>query len=808
MLDRLKEKEILSDIKLGRSEAWVALFDSYSLKLWQRIRVFFENDQYANEITREVFLRAAIQTKRLSGKKRLWPWLWNIASECIKREYDRKFRQDRLSVALESLRLGDLFSRSHLLEKITKDSDVNNLVILFRTVIAKLEPMHQSVLIAKYVNRQTSRQISKEVMLSGEKFRAKIEKAVLDIQTRLQEIISSAAEWKVECEISGEFCEDLFSLLTKVEQPSDDLFFDLVRNESLKAFVSGESGIEVFETEKMNMLKPALLAVLIIVFVSTIFYMIKQTEQRRLIINEKLVTNHAEEIQNDSSVLPPEIEEKLDIEKQTDDLNQDKDQQIKTGVDKTYEQAKALAEAGDVNGLIEMLDSAGTVEKMLAARFLADFGNEDAIEPLEREAKQWIGDAESNIFAAAAQMIRKRLKAEGGKPGEVVDDKSASKEIFEVAGVILDANMQPLQNVIISSMIIKSDDYKELLDMADQGYPVRADLLINEKKKKVSDVEGKFVLEDLSDFKEKDYLRFIVFEHPDHAISWYRLEDVEDGELMVQLPDRSIISGVVRDGRGEAIKDAEITLLIGFEDEDDYFVFNKQNKLSVKTDTEGFFEFNNIPVESYVIVYVEHPDYISKALGNPRGGFRFPAGTSDIPVILEAGLEFQFQLSDIGGQPVKGRILLSTLNEIETDDEGRAEFVLDRTAAYICCAEAANGRSALSFVFEPEGYREGEIVEIELIETLSINAEVVDRERIPVDDFKVRLIFKFEDKIFPAKWGSWVSDISQDGTLEMRAVPAGLDFEVYIEGPETSQSVLVENALAGERIDLGTVILP
>ncbi|MBE0536343.1 MAG: hypothetical protein IH624_11795 [Phycisphaerae bacterium] len=69
----------------------------------------------------------------------------------------------------------------------------------------------------------------------------------------------------------------------------------------------------------------------------------------------------------------------------------------------------ALAEAGDLGGLLKTLEQGSFAGKLVAASYLADLGDERAIRPLEQLSAEWYGDTDANPFAAAVAQIKRRL---------------------------------------------------------------------------------------------------------------------------------------------------------------------------------------------------------------------------------------------------------------------------------------------------------------------------------------------------------------------------------------------------------------
>ena len=81
------------------------------------------------------------------------------------------------------------------------------------------------------------------------------------------------------------------------------------------------------------------------------------------------------------------------------------------GSAKELKQAFEMGEAGDVKGLINMLRTGSLAGQLVAARYLAEYGDRSAIDALEQAAAQWRGEhAGENPFNKAIEAIENRLE--------------------------------------------------------------------------------------------------------------------------------------------------------------------------------------------------------------------------------------------------------------------------------------------------------------------------------------------------------------------------------------------------------------
>ncbi len=111
--------------------------------------------------------------------------------------------------------------------------------------------------------------------------------------------------------------------------------------------------------------------------------------------------------------------------------------------------------AGDIDGLVEMLEKGQWKAKIAAAGCLAKIGDARAIEALSRLAGQWQGSDAENPFAQAIEEIESRSKTEepndvetSGKQVVVVPQKPEFEPEGVLSGVISDANTgEPIKDV-------------------------------------------------------------------------------------------------------------------------------------------------------------------------------------------------------------------------------------------------------------------------------------------------------------------------------------------------------------------------
>lgn len=84
--------------------------------------------------------------------------------------------------------------------------------------------------------------------------------------------------------------------------------------------------------------------------------------------------------------------------------------QVPPEIERELRHILALAQTGDMQGLMDVLDQGSFAGKLVAASYLTEIGDLSAIAPLEELSARWYGDNELNPFAAAVSQIRQRLE--------------------------------------------------------------------------------------------------------------------------------------------------------------------------------------------------------------------------------------------------------------------------------------------------------------------------------------------------------------------------------------------------------------
>ena len=137
-----------------------------------------------------------------------------------------------------------------------------------------------------------------------------------------------------------------------------------------------------------------------------------------------------------------------------------RDNEIRDAEEKAEAELKkviAMFAAGDVNGLVTILNEGQFQSKLAATFYLSSIGDMRALEPLERLSKEYgLGDP-NNLFAIAADRIKARLAEERAAAEEAEREAAAM-----VYGVLVDVNGWPVQGEVrFGDSSIETDEQGE-----------------------------------------------------------------------------------------------------------------------------------------------------------------------------------------------------------------------------------------------------------------------------------------------------------------------------------------------------------
>jgi RNA polymerase sigma-70 factor (ECF subfamily) len=102
MLDEQHERRIAQGLRMGKTDAWQALYDAYAERVWRAVaRLLGSNGADVADVVQETMMAAARSASSFNPERGgLWPWLWGIAHNHVALHLRKKERRDRLARAV------------------------------------------------------------------------------------------------------------------------------------------------------------------------------------------------------------------------------------------------------------------------------------------------------------------------------------------------------------------------------------------------------------------------------------------------------------------------------------------------------------------------------------------------------------------------------------------------------------------------------------------------------------------------------------------------------------------------------------
>ncbi len=177
----LSEREIACGLRDGRVDAWHALYEGYSRRVWAVVaRIMGPGSADVADVVQETFLAAARSARGYDPERgSLWVWLWGIARRHVALHFRKQERQDRLRAAGRRLAgnsdlLDGLDSREDLPSETLESAE---LAVLIRGALAELPAEYGALLTARYLDGASVERIAAEDGASVAAVRSKLARA-------------------------------------------------------------------------------------------------------------------------------------------------------------------------------------------------------------------------------------------------------------------------------------------------------------------------------------------------------------------------------------------------------------------------------------------------------------------------------------------------------------------------------------------------------------------------------------------------------------------------------------------------------
>ena len=305
------------------------------------------------------------------------------------------------------------------------------------------------------------------------------------------------------------------------------------------------------------------------------------------------------------------------------------------------QQVEQMFVAGDVEGLVAMLARDSLESKVAAANYLAKIGDARAIEALETQAKQWLGDPAGNPFAKAIEQIKSGLQPEQQQapPEPKPKQPAAAPDAFEfkprgiLSGLVKDAETgEPIKGAGVS---LSGARHKEVISDANGLY--RFDTLEQLGCSGCSvpvNVRLRVTAEGYVAIRRYDEMPLIALKAGSHAVKHFELEP----GCMVDV--------LVVDEKGEPVGEVSLALTSLSSE------MGNEVCPSAETDANGLATIGGArPAETDFLITARHKDFA------PKGHtlkLNDPAVIEFVELVMEKGAAVTGYAYYLDGVPAEG----------------------------------------------------------------------------------------------------------------------------------------------------------
>ena len=631
MLDRQKELELISGLRTRSRDAWVRFFQIFSQPLCRRMSLLVPDSHNLNTVITESIIEAAgSDAAKILPAAGLWNWIWHISSEHLgeyykSRGHDQSLADSQLWLKQEGEKL--ILDAS----SVFTESQSYNLEVIVRRSLVQMKPIEQSVIIAKYVDAMTARQISRELDIDHNAFHEiliKAHKSFYDCFEKTSEITLTKPSSQNEIRGYDVAISRLMMLLVVNQKlPDENLLVDLMQ-ESVEVYAKVQPAPSIYRENKEKFILGALCVALslIAIILSVHNYNIKKTEDRLV-----------HQSRAGSNVKTAPVEKEL-----------------------TDEEVAKKHEEDVIKNLLELLNVSNMQDKLNVAKILGNIGDESCVSALFNASKLWQGTDEDNPFLNAIEAIHLRS---GVRKQDVAVDENSLDDYVSLKGRLVDSTDEPLVGASVKSFVYSKVFYDA------SGYLVNSDITV-EHDDLMSDSDGYYEIGDLASLKNGN-VRLMYFSHPDKGFNWVSVEmDLKKGyNLSLTLPAKVGVEGVVVGPGNMPLSDViiEVEVVSGSNAKSNSMWLSRYNNLAVRTSELGRFVVDNMPEGADFRIFIYDKNYLRYSSG-VYSARDFADGGNAILVQLESAYSFGGKLI-LDGEPLGvGGVKLKLSAKVQDSD--------------------------------------------------------------------------------------------------------------------------------------------
>lgn len=176
------EREIAKGLQQGDRRAWLQLYEAYAESVWKNVARLMGFDCPAvADVVQETFLAAARSAKNFDPRRgSLWMWLWGIARRQIALYYRKQDPKSLLAqakswwVSLDGQKVDWINANSDTPPEVLEARELAGLV---RFALSQLPDEYQTLLLAKYVDGQSVKEMANNMECSSVAVTSKLARA-------------------------------------------------------------------------------------------------------------------------------------------------------------------------------------------------------------------------------------------------------------------------------------------------------------------------------------------------------------------------------------------------------------------------------------------------------------------------------------------------------------------------------------------------------------------------------------------------------------------------------------------------------
>jgi RNA polymerase sigma-70 factor (ECF subfamily) len=175
---KIEEDELIILLKKKDKEAFTYLYDHYSTALYGIIFKIVNNEEIAQDILQEVFIKIWKNLENYDpAKGRLFTWLLNLTRNYAIDQYrSREFRQQNKNQNLED----SVHAVDTLMQSVTKMDHIG-----LKETVSKLKPEYIQVIDLLYFKGYTHEEVAREFNIPLGTVKTRIRSAIIQLRERL-----------------------------------------------------------------------------------------------------------------------------------------------------------------------------------------------------------------------------------------------------------------------------------------------------------------------------------------------------------------------------------------------------------------------------------------------------------------------------------------------------------------------------------------------------------------------------------------------------------------------------------------------